>query len=142
MNASRWLTLIAATVINALGMLILVGASSAATAAAPAACAVRLSVELTPDVPDPGDPEFLSSLLSNHPDYRLTLKGQEDGSVIVLDLAGPGPEYQCANVIDTIRRDGRVLSVRVTRTTRRPSRSWARLRHRMRRRTCIFRAPE
>jgi hypothetical protein len=34
-------------------------------AASPAVCDRRLSVELTPDVPNPRDPGFLSSLLSN-----------------------------------------------------------------------------
>ena len=113
MKAYRWLTLIAAAVINVLGILIFVAASSTAHAASPAPCAMQLSVELTPDVPDSRDPGFLSSLLSNHPDYRLTLQQQDDGSVIVLDLAGPGPDYRCQNVIDTMRRDARVLSVRV-----------------------------
>jgi hypothetical protein len=36
------------------------------------ACEARLTVELTPDVPDATDAGFLSSLLTNHPDYRLS----------------------------------------------------------------------
>ena len=113
MKAYRWLTLIAAALITALGALILVGASSTANAASPASCDMRLIVELTPDVPNPGDLGFLSSLLSNHPDYRLTLQQEDDAYAIVLDLAGPGPGYRCQNVIETIRKDARVLSVRV-----------------------------
>jgi hypothetical protein len=80
-------------------------------AASPAACNIRLSVELTPDVPNPLDSGFLSSLLSNQASYRLTLRGSHSGSVIVLELAGPGPEYRCQNVVEAMRRDGRVLSI-------------------------------
>jgi hypothetical protein len=109
----RWLTLVAATLITAFAPLNFAAASDAAGAASPVPCAMRLSVELTPDVPNPRDLGFLSSLLSNHPDYQLTLQHQYDGSVIVLDLAGPGPEYQCQNVVETMRRDARVLSVHV-----------------------------
>jgi hypothetical protein len=43
----------------------------------------------------------------------LTLRRQRDGSVIVLELTGPGPDYLCRNVIEAMRKDGRVLSVRV-----------------------------
>jgi hypothetical protein len=79
----------------------------------PLSCHMRLGVELTPDVPDPQDPGFLSSLLDNHPGYRLILRRERTGSVIVLDLTGPGPRSQCQRVVDTLRRDGRVLSVHV-----------------------------
>ena len=80
-------------------------------AAAPAVCNMRLSVELTPDVPDPLDSGFLSSLLSNQASYRLNLRGWRSGSVIVLELMGPGPEYRCQNVVEAMRRDGRILSI-------------------------------
>jgi hypothetical protein len=33
------------------------------------------------------------------------------GSVIVTELAGPGPEYRCRNVVETMRKDARVLSI-------------------------------
>lgn len=85
--------------------------TNAAAAATPAPCDVRLSVELTPDVPNPGDAGFLSSLLGDHTGYQLTLRRQRDGSVIVLELTGPGPDYLCRNVVEAMRRDGRVLSV-------------------------------
>lgn len=81
--------------------------------AAPEYCDVRLTVELTPDVPDPGDMGFLGSLLGNQVDYELTLRRERDDSNIVLELTGPGPEYRCRQAIETIRRDARVLSVRV-----------------------------
>jgi hypothetical protein len=80
-------------------------------AASPAVCSMRLSVELTPDVPNPLDSGFLSSLLSNQAGYRLTLRGSRPGSVIVLELAGPGPGYRCQNVVEAMRKDGRVLSI-------------------------------
>jgi hypothetical protein len=87
--------------------------SDAAAAAAPAPCDIRLSVVLTPDVPNPGDVGFLSSLLGDQTGYQLTLRRQRDGSVIVLELTGPGPDYLCRNVVEAMRKDGRVLSVRV-----------------------------
>jgi hypothetical protein len=111
----RFLTLIAAVLITGLAALIFVAASSSVHAASPASCDMRLGVVLTPDVPNPSNPGFLSSLLSNHPSYRLTLLGQDRGSLIVLDLSGPGPAYRCENVIETMRRDARVLSVDVQR---------------------------
>ena len=82
-------------------------------AASPAVCNMRLSVELTPDVPNPLDSGFLSSLLSNQASYRLTLRGSRSGSVILLELAGPGPGYRCQNVVEAMRRDGRVLSIHI-----------------------------
>jgi hypothetical protein len=81
------------------------------TAASPAVCRMRLTIELTPDVPDPPDSGFLSSLLNNQVSYRLTLLGRESGSVVVTELAGPGPEYRCRNVVEAMRKDGRVLSI-------------------------------
>jgi hypothetical protein len=74
---------------------------------------MRLTVELTPDVPNPTDVGFLSSLLSNHSNYRLTLSQQRSDSVMVLELNGPGPDYRCQDVVETMRKDGRVLSVHV-----------------------------
>jgi hypothetical protein len=79
----------------------------------PAPCDVRLSVELTPDVPDPRDEEFISSLLDDQVDYQLTLRREASDTDIVLQLTGPGPAYRCQKVLDVIRRDARVLSVHV-----------------------------
>jgi len=87
--------------------------SNTSIAAAPARCDVRLTVELTPDVPDPTDEAFLDSLLSNQVDYQLSLRQERSDSLLVVELVGPGPAYRCRNAIQTIRRDGRVLSVRV-----------------------------
>jgi hypothetical protein len=80
-------------------------------AASPVVCNMRLSVELTPDVPNPFDSGFLSSLLNNQVSYRLTLVGWRPGSVIEIELTGPGPEYLCRNVVEAMRKDGRVLSI-------------------------------
>jgi hypothetical protein len=79
----------------------------------PGRCDMRLTVELTPDVPNMIDAGFLSSLLSDNPNYQLSLLRQESGSVVVLEFIGPGPYYICQHVIDTIRRDSRVQSVQV-----------------------------
>jgi hypothetical protein len=87
--------------------------ASIASATAPAACDVRLTVKLTPDVPNPADVGFLGSLLSNQVDYQLSLRRERRNSHLVLELTGPGPEYRCQNAIEAIRRDGRVLSVHV-----------------------------
>jgi hypothetical protein len=84
-----------------------------ASAATPGPCDVRLTVELTPDVPDPTDVGFLGSLLSNQVDYRLSLRRERSDTLLVLDLTGPGPDRSCQNAIETIRRDGRVLAVQV-----------------------------
>jgi hypothetical protein len=89
--------------------------ASHVTPASAAACRMRLSIELTPDVPDPLDAGFLSSLLNNQVSYRLTLLGRQPGSVIVTELAGPGPDYRCRNVVETMRKDGRVLSIHLDR---------------------------
>jgi hypothetical protein len=101
-----------AALIAVVELLALAGVSSTATSA-PAACIMRLRVELTPDVPDPTAPGFLSSLLSNHPGYELTLEGKPLDSVVVVDLTGPGPGYRCRKVLQTMRKDARVVSIRV-----------------------------
>ncbi len=113
MKAYRWLTPISGVLITVSQVLVLASASGAAIAAPTATCDLRLGVMLTPDIPNPADPGFLSSLVSNHPGYRLTLRREERDSVLALELSGPGPESGCRNVIETMRRDARVLAVRV-----------------------------
>ena len=83
----------------------------AAVAAAPEACDKYLSVELTPDVPNPRDLAFLSSLLTV-PGYQLVWR-QQNGTAVELELTGPGPEDQCRNVIAAMRKDGRIRSISV-----------------------------
>ena len=82
-----------------------------AEAAPPHSCDVRLSVTLTPDVPNPADDEFLSSLLSNHTAYELTLREQPSSAVVIVQLTGPGPDYRCRSVVEDMRKDARVMSV-------------------------------
>ena len=110
-------TLTAALWIAVLEALDVVPAAAAAQAAPVAPCAMRLRVELTPEVPYPREPGFISSLLGNHPDYRLILERQdpEDSSVIALDLTGPGSEADCREVVTSMRKDARVRSVEVER---------------------------
>lgn len=85
--------------------------SAAAHAASEDACTMHLVVALTPDVPNPHDAGFLSSLLNDHPEFRLSWVKQVDASFVALDLNGPGPVDRCEDVVTTMRRDGRVLSV-------------------------------
>lgn len=92
--------------------LVAAGFGSDIAAAAPLPqCSVRLAVELTPDVPDPQSAGFLSSLLSNHPGYRLEWVRTAGAFEVVLDLTGPGPDTACRNVVQTMRNDARVLSI-------------------------------
>jgi hypothetical protein len=116
MQINRWLTLATAVLITLLEVLLFAAAGSRANAASPAGCDMRLNVELTPDVPNPRDAGFLSSLLNKHQgSYRLIVERQGNGPVIVLDLTGTGPESGCRNVVETMRRDARVLFVDVQR---------------------------
>jgi hypothetical protein len=95
--------------------LVVIGASGAGAVKAtiPPLCDLRLSVHLTPDVPSPLDPGFLSSLLENHPGYRLILRREVDETHLELELFGPGPTSQCHKVVQSMRADGRVLEVNV-----------------------------
>ena len=88
-------------------------AAGRAHAAAPASCEVRLAVAVTPAVPNASDLKFLNSLVSDHPNYRLTVQQHEGDSLVTVNLSGPGTAEQCRDVIDAIRKDGRIASVRV-----------------------------
>jgi hypothetical protein len=100
----------------AAALLVTLGGSTAAVADTD--CDMLVTVELTPDVPNASDTGFLSSLLNNHPDYHLDLLQLDNPSRVELELAGPGPEYLCQNVIETMQKDARVLSIHVNATTR------------------------
>jgi hypothetical protein len=96
--------------------LVPLGAASGTAAAQPAApCDMHVRVELTPDAPQPLDAGFVSSLLGKPSAFRLTLRQQDpyNPSVIALDLAGPGPEAACREVVNSMRKDARVVSVEV-----------------------------
>jgi hypothetical protein len=87
-------------------------AAGTAVAQVPPTCHRHLSVELTPDVPNPRDLAFLSSLLTQ-PGFQLAWAGQ-NGSAVELELSGPGPDDQCRAVIAAMRKDTRVQSITVT----------------------------
>jgi len=76
---------------------------------APPQCSMRLSVEVTPDVPNPGNGAFISSLLGNHTDYQLFLLRVVDDTHVNLQLQGPGPAERCQAVVDSMRNDGRIV---------------------------------
>jgi hypothetical protein len=94
-------------------MVLIVALPSAPLIAAPAPCDSKLIVVFTPDVPNPTDSGFLSSLLSNQPGYRLTLVQSTTDSGTVLELTGAGPSGLCQNVLATIRKDSRVQSAQI-----------------------------
>jgi hypothetical protein len=78
---------------------------------APPMCSMRLSVEVTPDVPNPGANGFISSLLGNHAGYQLYLLQVVDDTHVVLQLQGPGPAENCQAIVDSMSDDGRVQSI-------------------------------
>jgi hypothetical protein len=96
-----------------LGALMLVAVLHGNVAAAePAAlCDVRLTVELSPEVPNPRDAGFLSSLLGKYPNYQLILRRQRSDFVLDLELVGPDTDYRCQNMVESLREDARVLFV-------------------------------
>jgi hypothetical protein len=81
---------------------------------APPECSMRLLVEVTPDVPSPGDGGFISSLLGNNTGYQLFLLGVVDDTHVSVQLQGPGPTERCQAVVDSMRNDGRVLSIQAS----------------------------
>lgn len=76
-------------------------------------CRAQLQVWLSPEVDDPRSPGFLSSL-ANTPGYVLTWLGASDADMSVsLELSGPGPSYLCREEVERLRRDARVLDIKV-----------------------------
>jgi hypothetical protein len=123
MNGSRWLARATSVLIGVVQLTVLTAAGGfahaapARPAAPPVQCNMRLRVELTPDVTNPSDARTLSSLLRDHPGYRLSLRGQdlENASVIMVDLTGPGPDEGCRAVVEAMRKDARIFTVDVQR---------------------------
>ena len=76
-------------------------------------CAMHLSVEVSPEVPNPSDAGFLSSLLGNHAGYQLFLLRVASDTRVELQLQGPGPDERCQEVVDAMSDDGRVESIDV-----------------------------
>lgn len=108
---------IAPAIVSAVTGLLLVVATQPTRADPPIAaptCSLRLSLEVTPDVPDPTDPGFISSLLGDNPGYQLYFLGRVDDTHVNLQLQGPGPGERCREVVDTMRNDGRVASIDVS----------------------------
>lgn len=64
-------------------------------------------------MPNAADPDFLSSLVGNHPGFSLVLERVIDDSNVELQLDGPGSDENCLEVVETMRRDARVESVEV-----------------------------
>jgi hypothetical protein len=108
---SRPFTHLAASTAAAVLGLLQTGALAADEPMAPPQCSMPLLVEVTPDVPNPGDAGFLSSLLGDHPGYQLFLLGVVDDTHVNLQLQGPGPTERCKAIIDSMRDDGRVVSI-------------------------------
>jgi hypothetical protein len=90
----------------------MLAAVSHAQTMTPPNCELQISVEVTPDVPNPGDGGFLSSLLGNHTQYQLFLLRLVDDTHVDLQLQGPGPDDRCRDVVDSMSNDGRVQSIR------------------------------
>jgi hypothetical protein len=85
---------------------------AAAWADTPVQCDVHLLVHLTPDVPDLAAAGFLSSLLTN-PNFRLAVLGKSGDRDVAMELSGPGSAAACAQVIDGMRRDARIVSIEI-----------------------------
>jgi hypothetical protein len=105
---------IAAAVVGTGAAIVLLLAAPVASADAPMAppqCALRLSVEVTPDVENPADPGFISSLLGDNVGYQLFLLNRVDDTHVNLQLQGPGAMSNCRAVAKSMREDGRVSSI-------------------------------
>jgi hypothetical protein len=102
--------------VASVALLAMTAGPRSAAAQEAAVCEVRLTVEVSPSVPQATNDGFLSSLLNNHFTYRLDLLRQDASSVLELELTGPGPNYRCQNVIEAMRKDARVQSIHVEST--------------------------
>jgi len=95
----------------AIVLLVVARPVSADAPMAPPQCALRLSVEVTPDVENPADPGFISSLLGDNVGYQLFLLNRVDDTHVNLQLQGPGEAANCRAVVKSMREDGRVSSI-------------------------------
>ena len=77
-------------------------------------CRARIEVTLDPEVNDPREPSFLSSLLAT-PGYQLTWVSGNDETTIY-ELKGPASDNGCANMIEQIGKSSAVLKVRIVTT--------------------------
>jgi hypothetical protein len=74
-------------------------------------CALRLSVEVTPDVENPASSGFISSLLGDNVAYQLFLLNRVDDTHVILQLQGPGEMSNCRAVVKSMRENGSVSSI-------------------------------
>lgn len=87
-------------------------AGGRAISAPATACVVHLTIEVDAEVPRARGAAFLTTLIGNHPGYRLAWVGRQSASVIDVDLVGDGLDGDCRRVVDDLRVDSRILSVR------------------------------
>lgn len=99
----------------ATGISFAIGAAGAGTAVAQSArpCKLKLIVQFSPEVPDPRNSGFLSSL-EGRPGFRLVWKsGSKPNMTQTLELSGPGPESRCMREVERMRNDARVINIQV-----------------------------
>lgn len=99
----------------AIGASIACGVAGAGAAAAQSAkaCQLKLIVQFSPEVQNPRDPGFLSSL-EGRPGFRLLWEsGSSSNMSQTLELIGPAPAYRCMREVDRMRKDARVINIRV-----------------------------
>jgi hypothetical protein len=108
-QSGRRATVCAAATLVALGA----GTLDAQDSGIPGPCVMHLSLHVTPDVPNPSDGGFLSSLVGNDVAYRLSVEAVIDDTHVNVLLYGPGPAANCQRVLDNMRQDGRVEDIDV-----------------------------
>jgi hypothetical protein len=77
-----------------------------AGAAAPEMCRAQIEVKLTPDVPNPRGPSFLSALAANPLYQLLWIRGTD--TTAVYEPRGPATDYKCEDEIKLLKRDAHV----------------------------------
>jgi hypothetical protein len=111
--SSRSTPLARAAAVAVFGLASAGGTAADEPPAPPPNCVLHLLVKLTPDVPNPRDSGFVSSLLGDHTGYRLSLRHELDDTHLDMLLVGPGPQRNCRAVLDSMRKDARVASIAV-----------------------------
>ena len=106
----------AALTLLAFGVWFALGAAEGANTAVEQSakpCRLKLAVRFSPEVPNPRDPAFLSSL-EGRPGFRLVWEGGSKANMSqTLELIGPGPGYRCMRELERMRSDARVIDIRV-----------------------------
>jgi hypothetical protein len=74
-------------------------------------CHARLLLRLTPDIPNPRHPSFLSALAAN-PLYQITWVEGNDSTATV-DVTGPATDYHCEDEINRVSRDAHIVDLKV-----------------------------